>query len=454
MMNKNEELCINKVIKEFQNNKGKASFYCFNQDLINNIISEVIINFRKKRPIDNILIAVDCYTTRQAIMNYMISKELTYNITYISENYINIKYQYDYTLIISVGINSNDKIIYRLFCDASFMICILTKNIMNNDFITNVRSFLPDINLGIEHIKKDNTKTPVEEIQYGIDMTTTDIEKYNKYTEFINACITMFGDIKTIDKCRTGDIENGISAAEYRDLLARQNGWSEQLDITIEYQANIDNVYNPNSLYEKAQQFYNITRNRRDLVTDNEAKLETILDICKENKDKKILIISKRGEFARIITKYLSINDINVGDYHDCIEDAVATDEYGNVICYKSGEHKGEPKILHSQAISSSNMKRFNNEYINVLSIKNSSSNKLKIDCDVVIFTTPFCDNIIDIKNRFKNINVITNPNKTYKLYCNGTIESNKIYKDVNPIIKVISNININYDEKSGDIIL
>lgn len=82
---------------------------------------------------------------------------------------------------------------------------------------------------------------------------------------------------------------------------------------------------------------------------------------------------------------------------------------------------------------------------------------KLKIACDVVIFTSPLCDNIIDVKTRFANVTFNGVPTKTYKIYCAGTVESDKMIKDkVNPIIKVIDDTEnlISYDEISGDIIL
>ena len=41
-----------------------------------------------------------------------------------------------------------------------------------------------------------------------------------------------------------------------------------------EYFVQIDNIYNPNILFEKANTIYNITRERANLVTDNKNKLQ------------------------------------------------------------------------------------------------------------------------------------------------------------------------------------
>lgn len=220
----------------------------------------------------------------------------------------------------------------------------------------------------------------------------------------------------------------------------------------------IDDIYNPNILFERACTFYTIAKQRRDLVSDNSAKLEAIKDICLANLGKQILIISKRGEYAAKVTKYLNeFPDIKCGDYHDCIDDAIAVDDMGVPILVKSGANKGKPRVVGSQAQSTANERLFNNKAINVLSIKSASNPKLKIATDVVIFTSPLCDNIIDVKTRFTNVAFNGMPTKTYRVYCAGTVESDKMNKEKEvSIIKVINDTEnfVGYDENSGDIIL
>lgn len=74
-----------------------------------------------------------------------------------------------------------------------------------------------------------------------------------------------------------------------------------------------------------------------------------------------------------------------------------------------------------------------------------------------MIFTSPICDNIINTKTRFVNIDFASIPTKTYKLYCVDTVENDKMNKE-----KEISNVTIyddrekfiSYDENLGAIIL
>lgn len=459
---------IQQVLDGFQYNKGKGSFYCYPTSIAPEIVYNVIKQFSNKNKDDEILIVVESYNIRQLILSYLITQycnnENGYKYRIISQDYIKPKYHYDYKLIITVGINDNITVIKKLYEDTKFMLCILTKNIMKPCFINEVRNILPNIGTVdlIKQVEIANVYTPVEERRIGIKLTDDDLKNYNKATEYINTSLSIFGDLSTIEKCKIGDIKNNISATEFRYNIAINNGWSETLDTSIPIFKQIDDVYNPNVLLNRACDFYNMAYNRRLLVSENTNKLKVILDICNENKDKKILIVSKRGEFAAAITKYINTNsDIKCGDYHDCIDNAIAYDECGNIICVKSGVNKGKPRIVGAQYQSTQNEAKFslnNSQSINVLSIKNSSNNKLKIACDIVIFTTPLCDDIFDFKIRFNNVKINTIPNIIYKIYSANTIECEKMNKSKrNELIKVIDeteNNFINIDENSGEIIL
>lgn len=459
-MQTSKEKVIKSIIDGFQAQKGKMSFYCFDSELIPKIIYNVVMLFHNKHSDEQIFIVVDSYNTRKVITNYIKNKNKNdINIKIISEDYISIKYHYNYKLIITVGVNSNFDTIKHLNDESKFTMCILTKNIMNNDFIYNVRKILPNITIVDTAITENTARIyqPVEEHRIGVELYDEDRHTYDKYTEYINTTLSILGNLYNIEKCKKGDDKLNISAAEFRTTLAKENGWSENLDTNIPFMKQIDDIYNPNVIYERACTFYNITKSRRDLISDNEAKLEIIKNICLDNPDKKILIVSKRAEYAGKVSAYLRNCGINCGDYHDCLEDTIAVDDTGVPILVKSGPNKGKPKFIGWQAQSSLNEKRFNEGYINVLSIKNASNTKLKIACEMVIFTTPLCDSIIDMKQRFIDIVFTDIPTKTYIIYCMATFENDKLLKDkTNPIIKVIDETknSVCYDEISGDIII
>lgn len=461
---KSKDKLINQVVDGFQRLKGKASVYCFSKDVIPELLYHIITRLTQKYKDASIFIVVDCYDTRKNIIGYLkennIREDTGYNIRCLSVDYVREQYKYSYALTITVGVNDNFSILNKLYRESKFTLSILTKNIMDNNFINNVRNILPcidtaDLDIAIRH---DNIYSPVEEHRYGVELSDDDRELYNKYTDYITTCISIFGDLSNIEKCKKGDDKLGISATDFRNTVAHENGWREDLDTNISFMKQIDDIYNPNILFERACTFYTIAKQRRDLVCDNDAKFEVIKNICLDNKDKKILIISKRGEYAAKITKYLNENsDIKCGNYHDCIEDAIAVNDIGIPILVKSGVNKGKPRVIGAQAQSSLNERRFNAGVINVLSIKSASNVKLKIACDIVIFTSSLCDNIIEVKSRFTDVVFNGVPTKTFRIYCNSTIENDKLNKEKeNTLFTIINETenNVLYDENSGDIIL
>lgn len=460
---KSKDKLINRVIDGFQHRRGKASMYCFYKDVIPEMLYNVISKIMAKRPDASVFIAADCYETRRDIVSYLRQRlDVTSmdKVRCLSVDYVKTQYNYEYTFNIIVGVNDNLTVIQKLCSESKFTLCVLTKNIMDNYFINNVRNILPCIDtadLDIA-IRNDNVYSPVEEHRYGVALSDADRELYNNYSDYINTCISIFGDLSNIEKCKVGDIKLGISATDFRHTVATENGWREDLDTNIPFMKQIDDNYNPNILYERACNFYNIAKLRRDLVCDNEAKLEVIKSICLDNRDKRILIISKRGEYAAKVTEYLNkCSDLKCGDYHDCIDDAVAVDDLGVPILIKSGANKGKPRIIGSQAQSSFNEKRFNDGLINILSIKSASNVKLKTACDLVILTSTICDNIIEVKQRFNEVIFSGVPTKTYRLYCIGTIENDKMNKEkTNPLFTIVDETenDVFYDENNDAIVL
>lgn len=461
IMKTNTNKYIDEVKNGFQQNKGVGSVYCYNTDILPNLVFAIVDSFRNKHPDKPIFIAVDTYETRMSISKVLREKfdSNTDNIKILSCNYINTKYNYKYDLIITVGINSEYNILSHFRTNGKFVLAILTKNIMDSNFINAIRKILPEIKTTVtaDAVKTDRIYTPVEERRVGVDLSDKDKEQYREYTNYITTCINVFGNLDNIEKCKFGDTKLNISAADYRHMIAKENGWSEELNTNLDFLKQLDEVYNPNVLLERACNFYNIAKLRKDLITDNGAKLFALQKICEDNAGKKILIISKRGEFAANITKYLNNDTIVCGDYHDNIEHAIATDDYGNIILVKSGDTKGAPKIIGAQAQSTANERRFNLNMISCLSIKNSSNTKLAVACDVVIITSPFCEGIIDIKKRFNNVVFNGSPTKLYRIYCRDTIENDTINKEKpNHIITVLDEEkdNIVYDKNSDAIVL
>lgn len=448
-------------------------------------ISMILQRLLYRTPDASIIIIVDGYNTRQNIINKLKLDNVDIaKVTVLSKNYISPRYDSRYTLAISCCIEEWDYIIEKVFNCSKWNLFIITNDKISSENLNKIYNSNPCISINVNNNDLINLSlsSPVEETRVECQLSQDDKEEMQKCDIYIKECISIFGDFSTIEKARVGNKELNVSAIQVCETVAKNNGWNEDIDTTIPFYKQIDDIFNPNNLKEKADTFYNIIRKRSLLCTDNEVKLEAIYNIIKNNPNKRFVIISKRGEFAAKITEYLNDKfDYEIcGDYHDSIKERYINDDNGLPIVYKSGVNKGMPKLFKSQAISTYNLGKYklDSEFINkqnsksqtdfepvcdtfnlklmsCLSIKNSSNSGLEISCDGLILTSPLCDNIKELKYRFNKIIFASVPNIVYKVYLKNTIEEKALNDDktainVNYIIK---NDNENYDENNCGIV-
>lgn len=114
------------------------------------------------------------------------------------------------------------------------------------------------------------------------------------------------------------------------------------------------------------------------------------------------------------------------GNYHDNVDPIPATTIEGNPIFVKSGPHKGERRMLAAKAQRSFNEERFNAGYINVLSTNNSPDKDLNIPVDIVIITSPECEDIESYLYRLSNIRP-SSYIKLYSIYVTNSAEEKKL---------------------------
>lgn len=436
---------VQELMEEFQAHKGKG--YCYIYPPANPItfVTQFIYRIKSKRPEGRILVIVEdwsltdkCKSAFKGIIAPESYDRFIGDITFLSTRFVNTTFRFRYTFGVTIGLNNNYPIYAYLNRVCQFVLGILTKDNMNADFKYGINLELPllKVNLDESNVTAARVNTPVKEYRIGLYFTEADKEIYDKYNSYIKSCNTIFGGLDNIQKCRLGDKGAGLSSMEFRYRLATTNGWSEKLDTTTEFNKQIDAVYNPVALYQRAESFFNITRARRELVMNNENKFDTIATLVKENTDKKILIVCKDGNYANKLMKYLNnaveydTNGI-AGCYHDNVESQYFTDNFGNPIVWKSGKYKGKPRLFKSIMVSKYFEELYNSDRIKVLIIKESSNNKLSINADIIIYTSSLLANIFDFKKRFTNITFTNNITTLYKIFYNGSIEEDSINKEI-----------------------
>ena len=274
--------------------------------------------------------------------------------------------------------------------------------------------------------------SPVEDMWIGvtIDPMSEVWRLYKYYCKYIETSLNIFGSFDIMQQARIGNEKLNISAATICAQIAQENGWNEHLDMSYDFNQKIDDLYNPNALRERATQTYEVIRNRSQLVSDYEGKLEKILDVVKKHSGDKILIISKRGEFANKVTEYLnnySETDI-CGNYHNKVDDIEAVDINGNPIYIKSGKEKGKRKAMGFKAQMTLNEHKFNANKIHCLSLSNSPDKSLNVDVDIIIITSPLCEDIKSYFYRLSNISLNSEKIKLFSIFCKNTIEQQKLF--------------------------
>ena len=313
------------------------------------------------------------------------------NIKVFTIDYINKYKFYNYPfLIILYHLDALSKSVIDYLHNSKFNLVIINRLLSDVNDMTTLYKKAPLLqDFKQNELDEVRLSTPVEETWIGVDIPedSEEFKLLNYYNEYISTSLSIFGSFEIMNQANTGNIQLNISSMQICARIAQENGWNEHLDMNIEFNIELDKLYNPMNLKERASQTYEIIRKRSQLLSDYEGKLDLIFEIIKDNPDKKILIINKRGEFANKVTDYVNnlSESVICGNYHDKINNIPAVDLEGNPIYYKTGKHKGERKTMGAKAQKTFNVNKFNLNDINVLSTNNAPDKDLNIDVDIVI---------------------------------------------------------------------
>lgn len=284
---------------------------------------------------------------------------------------------------------------------------------------------------------------PVKEmlVPLVIDEDSNLKKKLDYYNKEISTAIAIFGDFETIKMARLGNSNTNSSSMAVCYNIARQNGWNENLDMTIQFNIEIDELYSPNALKERASGIYEIIRNRSLALASSDEKLSYILKIVEDNVDKNILIINKHGDFANEVTKYINDNTHynSCYNYHDKVENVPAIDDNGNEVLIKSGVNKGKPKMLGVKSQKNLAQKLMNKGAIHVLSTNAAPDKDLAVNIDVVVITSPLCDTIETYLYRLSKVEFAKEV-QLYTLYYKGSLEEKKLDERIVPPTHTILN--------------
>lgn len=333
------------------------------------------------------------------------------------------------TLCICFNIDKITTVHLDYFASTKWCFVILSKtmdigSMYNLNGIPHLNTFTQDV------IDKIRTTFPVEEWRVGVDIPeeSKDAMAIRTYDDYIMESMRIFGSFDVMKTARFGDSSVSMSAAMVCEQLARENGWDENLDMSYPFNVQIDAVYNPNTIRERASLTYDFIRNRNNLLSDSDYKLPIIADIVANNANKRILIINKRGDFASKVSRHLNeqFGEDTSLPCHPTLETIPAVDEYGHPVLYKSGVNKGKQRSYGAIAQCNIAIDRFNRGKIHVLCVNNAPITSLCIDIDIVIITSPMCEDIASYFYRLSYCS-FTNPLCLYSLYVKNSVEESRL---------------------------
>lgn len=459
------------ALEEWKTNKGKGtaivSYPLDDKCLLYNVLQKVY----NKNPETLTIIVLEYFVERNIIIDFLTKQADESNnqefkkliedkkIRTLSADYIeNAKVRINPDLCIPYHIETLNFYVEAMIRGSKFTLTIINHLLKDIDKLNVLYKLCPVLNtFNQDTVDIVRLSTPVEEIQIGVDIheDSEDYKLLKYYDEYITTSFNLFGSFDNIELCMMGNTKLNISATTICNQIAQENGWSPNLDMSSELNVQIDELYNPNNIRDRANQTYNMIRERNNFLSDYKTKLDEIYKIVVDNPDAKILIINKRGEFANIVTDYINnkAEQEICGNYHDKCEPVPATDMDGNPLYIKSGINAGERKYYMDKAQRSFNQKRFVNDRLRVLSANNSPDKSLYIHVDIIIITSPQCKSIADYMYQLTQLHYIDNKLKLFTIYVKNSVEQSKMENKekalVHTIVKNCENsvkIGNNYD--------
>lgn len=450
-----EEELHEKSVYQWRMNKGIGTFIIpAPLDVLRPLLMILPSMYNKSPTMETDIVVAD-FVDKDKVKDYLLHKsEPVHSNVYsnlITKGLIKIRTVIEATVSFTY-LNPNLVIIYNpkecLYCYVGLLDKAKFKLVLSSNLFTGkleqLNNLVPRVgSYNQASIDEIRSSRPVKEVLVPlvIDENSNLKKKLDYYNKEISTAIAIFGDFDTIKMARLGNSNTNSSSMAVCYNIARQNGWNENLDMTIQFNVEIDELYSPNALKERASGIYEIIRSRSLALASSDEKLSYILKIVEDNIDKNILIINKHGDFANEVTKYINDNTHynSCYNYHDKVENIPAIDDNGNEVLVKSGVNKGKPKILGVKSQKNLAQKLMNKGAIHVLSTNAAPDKDLAVNIDVVVITSPLCDTIETYLYRLSKVEFAKEV-QLYTLYYKSSLEEKKLDERIVPPTHTILN--------------
>ncbi|MBD5584378.1 MAG: hypothetical protein HDQ88_04800 [Clostridia bacterium] len=271
----------------------------------------------------------------------------------------------------------------------------------------------------------------------GLEFTSEEKNVYRSLTENITNTISIFKgktkminhDFKKLTKCSTDLIaddfalitacarglnwvNNLTDKAEHihselvRNMLANIMGWKEDLDLSNDYNKQLDMYWKPDNIKARAESFIEAVAKRQALYSNNKSKRAAI-DYIVEHLNTKAIVLNQ---------------DTNIADYIETIPECMCYyknmnsrmcyDENGVPYKYGSGAKKGDPKLFGPIGIKKECIKNFTGDRCKVIATNEVAHSDFDIaGLNLIVCTAPYCKpfyTVGDNKNQSPYINKVS----------------------------------------------
>jgi len=334
----------------------------------------------------------------------------------------------DVFLLVVLNVEEIPRDIFSIIIDCNphkYLFCTSTTDDLNRYHLKEA----PIIKFDVTNKTKGITASQRIIYNIGLDLVSDDQLYYDGLTDRMNDIFTYFdGDFDTINNCYTGNRITGKTADVFRREFATKMGWTDTMDTSIEYYDNIDKFFNPNYVYEQAKLYMELMSKRNHYIDEHMDKVKYAVKLLLYNSEKRFIVICKNGAMADAVTRalYAANNSYHSRAIHTGLSPVNFNDEDGNVVVYKSGARKGQPRDYGAKTQTDMYLGWFNTNRLKAIIMTNAPEKDIELDMvDGIISLSPKNKSYEELQERI-NIKLNGNTNLV-NVYISGTTDETKL---------------------------
>ena len=197
---------------------------------------------------------------------------------------------------------------------------------------TKITKFVPVVDIiSEEEAKEKGFIAEFIEYNLALSLSGNEQEDYNNYTATISENLPKFNnDLQLAQYCLSGGIDRKskkfYSGSNWARGVAAKRGWKPDMDLRVEVNAQINDLWNPNKIMGYAKKLMNAVRDRKNLLNTCESKYKAVKELVDKFNKVKTIVFSESTDFADTVARAIEKSHKTVV-YHSNMETIVRTNE-------------------------------------------------------------------------------------------------------------------------------